>query len=159
MTRCPNEQNLDELTKARMCKEMNDCGVPEMIHLTVLHEPIGLEVHSPGKESHKIQCGEHPCGNIIYIDARNGEAPADILDIDVWDEDLDGFEVPAYVIHGESPELSREAAEKAVAGGWLWVVRCLEETKGAWSAFLSPRADVIYRERQEGNPLMRQSLG
>ena len=159
MTRCLNEQNLDEITKARMCREMEAAGVPEMIHLAVLHEPIGLGVHSPGKESHTIQGGEHPCGSITYVDARGGEAPAGIFNIDEWEEDLDGFEVSGYLIHGESPELSRQAAETAVAGGWVLVVRCPEENKGAWAAFLSPRADVIYRERPEGNLIMRQSLG
>ena len=159
MPRCPNGRKVDELVKERMCKEMNAFDIPEMVHLAVHHAEIGLEVHSPGKGSQMVQRGEHPCGSITYIDARNGETPADILDIDEWEEDLDGFEVSAYLIHGEAPELSREAAEKAMAGGWVWVVRCTEETKGAWSAFLSPRADVIYRERQEGNPLMRQNLG
>ena len=158
MTRCPNEQNLDELTKARMCREMNDFDIPEMIHLAVLHEPIGIQVWSAGKEPQTIQGGEHPCGSITYVDARGGEAPAGIFNIDEWEEDLDGFEVSGYLIHGESPELSRQAAETAVAGGWVLVVRCSEENKDAWAAFLSPRTDVIYRERQEGNPLFREDV-
>ena len=159
MPRCPNERKIDELVKKRMCKEMEAAGVPEMIHLAVHHVEIGLEVRSPGKEPQIIQRGGHPCGSITYIDARGGETPADILDLVEREDDLSGFGVSAYLIHSEAPELSRQAAEKAVAGGWVQVVRCTEETKDAWAAYLSPRTDVIYRERQEGNPLMRQSLG
>jgi len=159
MTKCPNERNIDDLTKARMCKAMNDCGVPKMIHLAVFHTEIGLEVFTTGKKSQSIQYGESPCGDITYIDAHGGETPETLLNLDVWEDDLDGFEVSGYLIHSEAPELSRQAAETAVAGGWVLVVRCPEENKDAWAAFLSPRADVIYRERPEGNLIMRQSLG
>jgi len=159
MPRCPNERKVDELVKERMCEEMNAFDIPEMIHLAAHHAEIGLEVHSPGKKSQSIQYGESPCGDITYIDAHGGETPETLLNLDVWEDDLDGFEVSGYLIHSEAPELSRQAAETAVAGGWVLVVRCPEENKDAWAAFLSPRADVIYRERPEGNLIMRQNLG
>ena len=159
MPRCQNERKVEMSVKERMCEEMEVAGIPEMIHLAIHHAEIGLEVYSPDKKPRVIQQAEHPCSSITYVDARGGETPSDILDISEWDEDLDGYGISAYLIHGEAPELSREAAEHAIAGGMTWVVRCIEDTKGYWSAFLSPRTDVIYRERQEGNPLMRKSLG